>query len=148
MKLQTTKNYLFLVDEEAEIKNGDWIYLKSHSIDDLPFGNEIGQRIYNDKNPELFDDYYNMIVESSGSKLIANAMKIHTSKIIAYYPLTKEAKELEEVPLLPIQITEETTIVVLRDLPDPSLLNNYLNILFRSNKIKNFEKQVSFTEIT
>lgn len=76
MKLITTKEYLLLIDEEANIKGHKWVY--------------------------------------------------EGNKIIAYYPLTKEAKELD-LPLLPNPFDTELSIklqaldrigFVPKDLPD------------------------------
>ena len=64
-----TKDYLLLIDEEAEIKKGDYLLEKESIIN-------------------IFPDYLTDIDECD--------------KIIAYYPLTKEVKELElGLPLLP-----------------------------------------------
>lgn len=67
MKLVKNNSYLLLIDEEAEIKKGDYILEKELIIN-------------------IFPDYLTDLDECS--------------KIIAYYPLTKEAKELD-LPFLP-----------------------------------------------
>lgn len=66
-KLIQTKDYLLLIDEEAEIKIGDYILEKESIIN-------------------IFPDYLTDLDECK--------------KIIAYFPLTKEAKELD-LPELP-----------------------------------------------
>lgn len=67
MKLIKNNSYLLLIDEEAEIKRGDYLLEKESIIN-------------------VFPDYLTDLDECD--------------KIIAYYPLTKEAKELD-LPLLP-----------------------------------------------
>jgi hypothetical protein len=82
MKLIQTNDYLLLIDEESEIKLNDFYF-------SCPNGNN-----------------YNII------KNEANYFDEKTSsKVIAYYPLTKEAKELD-LPLLPNPF-EETDIEML-----------------------------------
>lgn len=77
MKLVKTNSYLLLIDKEAEIKENTWyenngaLFLSDEKYDD---GN----------NP------------SNSNPIVTN----YNSSVIAYYPLTKEAKELN-LPLLP-----------------------------------------------
>lgn len=71
--LITTKDYLLLIDEEAEIKPGDYI------IHDTVEG----------------------IVEANDEWYYRGEKDNYWNKVIAFYPLTKEAKELEGLPLLP-----------------------------------------------
>ena len=70
-KLIKTKDYLLLVDEEAEIKEGDV------AVHDFGMG-------------------YDLEIPCDKDNLKSNTR----FKVIAYYPLTKEAKELD-LPLLP-----------------------------------------------
>jgi len=77
MKLIQTKDYLLLIDEEAEIKEGDYIYVPD--------------------SYSTFSDNY------SPEKICIKGKEtwiLRIKKIIAYYPLTKEAKELD-LPELP-----------------------------------------------
>lgn len=84
IKLIQTKDYLLLIDEEAEIKentntfkegtNGDWYW------------NSIYDFVRNHGDTSDFD-----------------------FKVIAYYPLTKEAEELD-LPLLPNPFKEDTDV--------------------------------------
>lgn len=74
MKLVNTKDYLLLIDEEVEIKEGDWFY------------NSFIELCKRAEKPDV--------------EGIINANNCVGDKIIAYYPLTKEAKELD-LPLLP-----------------------------------------------
>lgn len=77
MKLQQTKDYLLLIDEEAEIKENTWyenngiLFLSDNEYDE---GNNP-----NNSNPKVTD---------------------FNNSIIAYYPLNSEVKELD-LPLLP-----------------------------------------------
>lgn len=71
-KLIQTKDYLLLIDEEAEIKPDD--YIIHGAVEGVIEAND--EWHYRGEK----DDYWN--------------------KVIAYYPLTKEAKELD-LPLLP-----------------------------------------------
>lgn len=76
-KLIQTKDYLLLIDEEAEIKEGDYIYVPD--------------------SYSTFSDNY------SPEKICIKGKEtwiLRIKKIIAYYPLTKEAKELD-LPELP-----------------------------------------------
>lgn len=77
MKQIQTKDYLLLIDEEAEIKEKDY------------YSNTWG-------NTEPLV----CICDSIGESMDCNKLKKDCNKIIAYYPLTKEAKELD-LPLLP-----------------------------------------------
>lgn len=72
MKLVQTKDYLLLIDEEAEIKPDDYI------IHDTVEG----------------------IVEANDEWHYRGEKDNYWNKVIAFYPLTKEAKELD-LPLLP-----------------------------------------------
>lgn len=80
MKLIQTKEYLLLIDEEAEIKPDD--YINHDTVEGVVEAND--EWDYRGEK----DDYWN--------------------KIIAYYPLTKEAKKLD-LPLLP-PFEESTSI--------------------------------------
>lgn len=74
MKLITTNEYLLLIDEEAEIKKEEYPLI-------------------------VLDTYSNRLHNYLTSEWGSNASDYY-QKIIAYYPLTKEAKELD-LPLLP-----------------------------------------------
>lgn len=80
-KLIQTKDYLLLIDEEAEIKNEYYV---------LSLINK----------PVIIDIVTESDDEAINGKLIKWTNRKHCAKIIAYYPLTKEAKELD-LPLLP-----------------------------------------------
>lgn len=71
MKLLQTKDYLFFIDEKAEIEVNDWYH---HTK-------------------------YNHICQCKAEPNM-NMVEAGCIKIIAYYPLTKEAEELD-LPLLP-----------------------------------------------
>jgi len=75
-KLIQTKDYLLLIDEEAEIKEDDIVYRDT----------EIVFKITN----ELLS-YYKEVIPNTVHKIY---------RCIAYYPLTEETKELD-LPLLP-----------------------------------------------
>src|SRR5690606_4611723 len=77
-KLIQTINYLLLIDEEAEIQTGDWCY----------------DYIVNGETGEL--EPYIFIKRGK----VENIETSTINKIIAYYPLVKEAGELD-LPLLP-----------------------------------------------
>src|SRR5690606_29693213 len=73
MKLVKNNSYLLLIDEEAEIKEGDTVYENISGVF-APYEKE---------------------------DIVENPIKV-----IAYYPLTKEVKELD-LPLLPNPFEEE-----------------------------------------
>src|SRR5690606_10116770 len=78
LQLVKTKNYLLLIDEEAEIKGKGW-------------------RVDLERNTLGFidsDEYYNRTENKNKFALV-----------VGYYPLTKEAKELN-LPLLPNSFEE------------------------------------------
>ena len=88
MKLVKTDLYLLLIDEQAEIKDDDYLFdeltsyyagIHQHSGVEYKSGNKP-----------------NIIQCKSGTTSPIS----YSSKVIAYYPLTKEAKELD-LPLLP-----------------------------------------------
>ena len=79
-KLIQTKDYLLLIDEEAEIKKNGYAYQINYertNIQVIKIESDSQERIANDKNGTFTK-----------------------CKIIAYYPLNSEAKELD-LPLLP-----------------------------------------------
>src|SRR5690606_2288457 len=79
-KLIKTKDYLLLIDEKAEIKEGDYYFSKNNNI-----------------------------VTTCDSKEEAKecaVLRHNDFKIIAYYPLSKEAEELD-LPLLPNPFKEK-----------------------------------------
>jgi hypothetical protein len=86
LPIKYTKDYLLLIDEEAEIKENTWyenngvLFLSDEKYDD---GNNP-----NNSNP-----------------IVTN----YNNSVIAYYPLTKEATELD-LPLLPNPFKEEEDI--------------------------------------
>ena len=90
MKLQQiqTKNYVLLVDEEAEINEKPYFIWKDEVH---KFHSHAGYGI------KTWTDYN----EEDGSSLLVNWSNKRKGAIAAYYPLTKEAKELEGLPLLP-----------------------------------------------
>lgn len=103
MKLIHTKDYLLLIDEKAEIEEKNYFFLKSYIIGknsefEMIVEEEVFQRKVSKSNPELFikDGFINGIKNG----LQHNCQISQSVKIIAYYPLTKEAKELD-LPLLP-----------------------------------------------
>lgn len=77
MKLIQTQDYLLLIDEEAEIKEKDY------------YSNTLG-----DTEPLV------CICNSIGESMDCNKLKKDCNKIIAYYPLNSEVKELD-LPELP-----------------------------------------------
>lgn len=89
MKLIQTKDYLLLIDEEAEIKINDLCLI------DRNVGISTGYEILACEKVEE-DGYYHFTDFKTG----------RCSKIIAYYPLNSEAKELD-LPLLPNPFEEE-----------------------------------------
>ncbi len=90
MKTKLTSNgmHLLLIDEEAEIKEKDYLFdeLTSHYAG---IHQHSGVEYKNKDKP-------NIIQCISGTTCPIN----HSSKVIAYYPLTEEAKELD-LPILP-----------------------------------------------
>lgn len=91
-KLLKTNDYLLLIDEEAEIKEGDLIYY------------EYAARQPTDKDSDRIKIFDKIV---GADKILAWFKKddrcyyiAGCNKIIAYYPLSKEAKELD-LPLLP-----------------------------------------------
>lgn len=76
MKLLQTKDYLLLIDEEAEIKEGDYLY--------------------NSDYQKVVKTDIEYIRSLNSNKTLCSIY----NKIITYYPLTKEVKELD-LPLLP-----------------------------------------------
>lgn len=80
MKLIQTKDYLLLINTEAEIKEGDI------AIHDFGMG-------------------YDLEIPCDVDNLKSNTRKL----VVAYYPLTEEAKELD-LPLLPNPFENETHI--------------------------------------
>lgn len=76
MKLIQTKDYLLLINEEAQIKEG------SIAIYDFGMG-------------------YDLEIPCDKDNLKSNTRKL----VVAYYPLTKEAKDLD-LPLLPNHLKE------------------------------------------
>lgn len=92
MQIISTKDYLLLIDEEAEINKGCYIVARDNSgiakVEEFKKGHIKAVTI---NDTDLGIGYYQL------SDWI---------KIIAYYPLTKEAKELD-LPLLPNPFKEE-----------------------------------------
>ena len=87
-KLITTKDYLLLIDEEAEIKEGDYLYdkLTSHYAG-----------IHQHSGVEYGNGYVPNIIQcKSGTTASINC----SLKVIAYYPLNSEAEKLD-LPKLP-----------------------------------------------
>lgn len=87
-KLIKTIDYLLLIDEEAEIKENDYLYdkLTSHYAG-----------IHQHSGVEYENDNATNIIQcKSGTTAPISC----SSKMIAYYPLSSEAKELD-LPLLP-----------------------------------------------
>lgn len=101
MKLKTKliqiEDYLLLINEEAEIKEGDIVYRDTGVVFKIT-----NERI----------SYYREVIPKTVHKIY---------KCLAYYPLTKEAKELD-LPLLPNPF-EEVDIERLAD--KWFLINNY-----------------------
>lgn len=81
MKLITTKDYLLLIDEEAEIKEEDYAYKKQANV--------------------IYHDDILQIKSNTVGVNYPDIAKIYRDKIIGYYPLTSEAKPLDGIPLLP-----------------------------------------------
>ena len=88
MKLQQTNTYLLLLDEEAEISEKPYFIWKDEVH---KFHSDSGYGI------KTWTDYN----EEDGSSLLVNWSNKQKGSIVGYYPRTKEAKELEGVPLLP-----------------------------------------------
>lgn len=95
MKLQQTKDYLLLIDEEAEIKEG-WkgiAYKKDVA----------GTDIYKDGILIKSEKTEGLMIKHSYT---TNTWYNDARPVIAYYPLTAEAKELD-LPLLPKPFKED-----------------------------------------
>ena len=87
MKLISTKEYLLLIDEEAEIKPKNKVWWE----DPEGITSQLNTAL------EITED---MVFMSELSASEIEALPHEVSKVIAYHPLTKEAKELD-LPLLP-----------------------------------------------
>lgn len=94
MKLINTKDYLLLIDEEAEIKENDKVLDEQLLIGEIISITKLYG--YRTKLCEGGEAHY--FPHREGEEKIV--------KILAYYPLTKEAKELD-LPLLPDPFKEE-----------------------------------------
>jgi hypothetical protein len=122
--LIVTSDYLLLVDEDAEIKEGyDCILSK-------------------DRNTIFQKGAFVSGLSDGGTKLIA------------YYPLTKEAKELEGLPLLPSPFKTEDNIEELADKRYPLTEAKHLelNIAIRTGFVAGYkaaqaDKQFSLEDI-
>lgn len=127
MKLITTQDYLVLIDEEDEIKDGDYI---------LSLIN----------NTTLIDIVTESDEGAINGGLIKWTNRKHCSKIIAYYPLIKEAKELA-LPLLPnpFEEVEELAIKHLRVVfTDNSItISNIFDVLQDNNKRNVYKSFIS-----
>lgn len=88
MKLITTDAYLLLIDEGVEIKEGDYTYKK---LD----------------NGVIYEEDIWRVEKNTVASNYPNIVKDYRDKIIAYYPLTKETKEID-LPLLPNPFREES----------------------------------------
>lgn len=97
MKLIQTKDYLLLIDEESEIKENTW---------------------YENKGILFLSDY--KYTEGNNPNNSNPRVTDFNNSVIAYYPLTKEAKELD-LPLLPP--FEEVDVEKLAN--EWFLINNY-----------------------
>lgn len=75
--------HLYGVDKDADTLNQIIIQEKWDVGDGTIIGGEIGRRIINDKNPEMFPDYYNLVSGPDFDKIIGNAKKDHTWRVIA-----------------------------------------------------------------
>lgn len=101
-KLIQTKDYLLLIDEEAEIKENDYLLLNNeHPKGRIRkcFHLTNNNALWNGKDWNTLKGKHFFIdpKESEGWGFVT---ELECKKIIAYYPLTKEAKELD-LPLLP-----------------------------------------------
>lgn len=123
MKLLQTKDYLLLIDREAEIKPDD--YIIHDTVEGVIEAND--EWHYRGEK----DDYWN--------------------KVIAYYPLTKEAKELD-LPLLPpferINIKEQLDYFIEDCLKEayPSKANIVAGVLYILDKATH-SKQFSLEDM-
>lgn len=107
-KLIQTKDYLLLIDEEAEIKENDYLLLNNeHPKGRIRkcFHLTNNNALWNGKDWNTLKGKHFFIdpKESEGWGFVT---ELECKKIIAYYPLTKEAKELD-LPLLPNPFIEE-----------------------------------------
>lgn len=118
--LITTKDYLLLIDEEAEIKPDDYI----------------------------IHDTIEGIVEANDEWDYRGEKDNYWNKVIAFYPLTKEAKELEGLPLLPS--FEEVDIEKLAKLnfPNSPFGESIENIRERNGFIEGYKAAQSKTSFT
>ena len=130
MELIQTKDYLLLIDKEAEIENGDK-FLSYLLMDD--WGEDIeSNRVYlvytclesKYKNEKIMPHYVSLETGRKGDDNKHFIFDPSTSnKVIAYYPLTKEAKELD-LPLLPNHF-EEVDVKALAEQHTLNFLDNY-----------------------
>ena len=107
-KLIQTKDYLLLIDEEAEIKENDYLLLNNeHPKGRIRkcFHLTNNNALWNGKDWNTLKGKHFFIdpKESEGWGFVT---ELECKKIIAYYPLTKEVKELD-LPLLPNPFIEE-----------------------------------------
>lgn len=107
-KLIQTKDYLLLIDEEAEIKENDYLLLNNeHPKGRIRkcFHLTNNNALWNGKDWNTLKGKHFFIdpKESEGWGFVT---ELECKKIIAYYPLTKEAKEFD-LPLLPNPFIEE-----------------------------------------
>lgn len=85
MQLVKTDNYLLLIDEEAKIRDDERDYIYDKFSKEIKKSHIVG---WPKDEKDIFED-----------------------KIIAYYPLTKEAKKFD-LPLLPDPVNEAVALVV------------------------------------
>lgn len=101
-KLIRTTDYLLLIDEEAEIKENDYLLLNNEHPEGRIrkcFHLTNNNALWNGKDWNTLKGKHFFIdpKESEGWGFVT---ELECKKIIAYYPLTKEVKELD-LPLLP-----------------------------------------------
>lgn len=98
MKLITTKDYFLLIDEEAEKQFNNYV----NNIDNSGIS----------RITALKSAYIQLINVATGVEgAIGYYQQSEVEKIIGYYPLTKEAKELD-LPLLPNPFEEKVDIII------------------------------------
>lgn len=108
-KLIQTKDYLLLINEEAEIKENDYLLLNNEHPNGRIrkcFHLTNNNALWNGKDWNTLKGKHFFIdpKESEGWGFVT---EFECKKIIAYYPLSKEAKELEGLPLLPNPFKED-----------------------------------------
>ena len=140
MKLQQTKEYLLLIDEEAEINEKPYFIWKDEVH---KFHSDSGYGI------KTWTDYN----EEDGSSLLVNWSNKRKGSIVAYYPLTKEAKGLD-LPLLPNPFMGKSLGRIIKEAfgdepmdKDEENLRYYWGKGYAAGKLAQSDKQFSLDDI-